>query len=83
LDPRYLAAFGLGLAVLFQASAGAAELTDVGSSTIGEHVIPAAAQAFTAQTGIRLNRGPRHVRSGAYILSRPLLLVASPIRGTT
>jgi hypothetical protein len=29
-----------------------AQITYVGSSTIGDHIIPAAAKAFTAKTGI-------------------------------
>jgi phosphate transport system substrate-binding protein len=44
----------LAALILGSAATAAAELSYVGSSTIGDHVIPAAAEAFTRKTGVKL-----------------------------
>jgi phosphate transport system substrate-binding protein len=44
----------VALTILGSAATAAAELSYVGSSTIGDHIMPAAAEAFTKKTGVTL-----------------------------
>ena len=44
----------LAALILGSAAAAAAELSYVGSSTIGDNIIPAAAEAFARKTGVKL-----------------------------
>ena len=44
----------LAILILGSAATAAAELSYVGSSTIGDHIIPAAAEAFARKTGVKL-----------------------------
>ena len=52
--PRAKLAALLAILILGGAATASAELSYVGSSTIGDHIIPAAAEAFTKKTGIKL-----------------------------
>lgn len=44
----------LAIVILGSAAPAAAELSYVGSSTLGDHIIPAAAEAFARKTGVKL-----------------------------
>jgi len=44
----------LAVAILGSAATAAAELSYVGSSTLGDHIVPAAAEAFARKTGVKL-----------------------------
>jgi phosphate transport system substrate-binding protein len=74
------------LAILILGSAGtaAAELSYVGSSTLGDHIIPAAAEAFARKTGVKF--GPIAIQGsgqGLELVVRGAAQLAGVSRGLT
>jgi phosphate transport system substrate-binding protein len=74
------------LAALILGSAGsaAAELSYVGSSTIGDHIVPAAAEAFARKTGIKLESiATQGSGQGVELVLRGAAPLAGVARGLT
>jgi phosphate transport system substrate-binding protein len=70
----------LAILILGSAVTAAAELSYVGSSTLGDHVIPAAAEAFARKTGVKL--GPIAIQGSGHGLEL-VVRGAAPLAGVS
>jgi len=77
---RWTSATWLAVLVLGSAAPAAADLSYVGSSTIGDHIIPAAAEAFAKKTGVKL--GPIAIQGSGQGLEL-VVRGAAPLAGVS
>ena len=77
---RWTSAALLAVLVLGSAAPAAAELSYVGSSTIADHIIPAAAEAFAKKTGVKL--GPIAIQGSGQGLEL-VVRGAAPLAGVS